>query len=148
MASQREAGRQLQQAQQAFDGERAHLQQQVRRSKEEGSVRIQALEDTIRKLGNRSDLHQVGSSSQFYKYPVDWGGEATAFAVSTHILRARPIRTLLCPCRHLCASMACSVICLAYCNTGHPQNCSYVAAAGMVRRVVCYLNLYSLWLSG
>lgn len=62
MASQREAGRQLQQAQQAFDGERAHLEQQVRRSIEEGSVRIQTLEDTIRKLGNRSDLHQVGSS--------------------------------------------------------------------------------------
>lgn len=60
VASQREAGRQLQQAQQAFDGERAHLEQQVRRSKGEGAVRIQTLEDTIKKLGNRSDLHQVG----------------------------------------------------------------------------------------
>ena len=58
-ASQREADRQLQEARQAFDGERAHLEQQVRRSKEEGSVRIHTLEDTIRKLGNRSDLHQV-----------------------------------------------------------------------------------------
>ena len=61
VGNQREAARQLQQAQQAFDGERAHLEQQVRMSKEEGSVRIQTLEDTIRKLGNRSDLHQVGS---------------------------------------------------------------------------------------
>ena len=59
VAGQREAARQLQAAQEAFDGERAHLEQQVRRSKEEGSVRIQTLEDTIRKLGNRSDLHQV-----------------------------------------------------------------------------------------
>ena len=59
VASQREAARQMQAAQEAFDGERAHLEQQVRRSKEEGSVRIQTLEDTIRKLGNRSDLHQV-----------------------------------------------------------------------------------------
>lgn len=65
VASQRETGRQLQQAQQAFDAERAHLEQQVRRSKEEGSVRVQTLEDTIRKLGNRSDLHQVRSLSQF-----------------------------------------------------------------------------------
>lgn len=65
VASQREAGRQLQQAQQAFDAERAHLEQQVRRSKEEGSMRIQTLEDTIRKLGNRSDLHQVRSLSRF-----------------------------------------------------------------------------------
>ena len=61
VASQREAGRQLQQAQQAFDAERAHLEQQVRMGKEGGSVRIQTLEETIRKLGNRSDLHQVGS---------------------------------------------------------------------------------------
>ena len=59
VASQREAARQLHAAQEAFDGERAHLEQQVRRSKEEGSVRIHTLEDTIRKLGNRSDLHQV-----------------------------------------------------------------------------------------
>jgi len=59
VASQREAGRQLQAAREAFDGERAHLEQQVRRSKEEGSVRIQTLEETIRKLSNRSDLHQV-----------------------------------------------------------------------------------------
>ena len=59
VASQRQAGKQLQEAQQAFDGERAHLEQQVRRSKEEGAVRIQTLEDTVRKLGNRSDLHQV-----------------------------------------------------------------------------------------
>ena len=65
VARQREAGRQLQQAQQGFDAERSHLEQQVRRSKEEGSVRIQTLEDTIRKLGNRSDLHQVQSLSQF-----------------------------------------------------------------------------------
>ena len=60
VANQRQAARQLQEAQQAFDGERAHLEQQVRRGKEEGSVRIQTLEDTVRKLGNRSDLHQVG----------------------------------------------------------------------------------------
>ena len=59
VTSQRQAAKQLHEAQQAFDGERAHLEQQVRRSKEEGSVRIQTLEDTVRKLGNRSDLHQV-----------------------------------------------------------------------------------------
>ncbi len=59
VAGQRDAARQLQEAQQEFDGERAHLEQQVRRSKEEGSVRIHTLEDTIRKLGNRSELHQV-----------------------------------------------------------------------------------------
>ena len=59
VASQREAARQLQDAHQAFDGERAQLEQQVRRSAAEGSARIQTLEETIRKLGNRSDLHQV-----------------------------------------------------------------------------------------
>ncbi|KAL3148684.1 hypothetical protein ABBQ38_014099 [Trebouxia sp. C0009 RCD-2024] len=58
VAGQREATRQLQEAQQTSDSERAHLEQLVRRSKEEGSVRIQTLEETIRKLGNRSDLHQ------------------------------------------------------------------------------------------
>ncbi|DBA92530.1 TPA: hypothetical protein ACH3X1_002761 [Trebouxia sp. C0004] len=71
VASQREAARQLQAAQEAFDGERAHLEQQVRRSKEEGSVRIQTLEDTIRKLGNRSDLHQelarLGGEASFLR---------------------------------------------------------------------------------
>lgn len=59
VASQRETARQLQEAGQAFDSERARLEQQVRSSREEGSVRIHTLEDTIRKLGNRSDLHQV-----------------------------------------------------------------------------------------
>ena len=59
VASQRETARQLQEACQAFDSERARLEQQVRSSREEGSVRIHTLEDTIRKLGNRSDLHQV-----------------------------------------------------------------------------------------
>lgn len=60
VAGQREAARQLEASQQASDSERAHLEQLVRRSKEEGTVRIQTLEETIRKLGNRSDLHQVG----------------------------------------------------------------------------------------
>ena len=64
-AGQREAARQLQEARQASDSERAHLEQLVRRSKEEGAVRIQTLEDTIRKLGNRSDLHQVGCLTRF-----------------------------------------------------------------------------------
>ncbi|DBB14510.1 TPA: hypothetical protein ACH3X3_004792 [Trebouxia sp. C0006] len=71
VASQREAARQLHAAQEAFDGERAHLEQQVRRSKEEGSVRIHTLEDTIRKLGNRSDLHQelarLGGEASFLR---------------------------------------------------------------------------------
>lgn len=67
VAGQREATRQLQEAQQTSDSERAHLEQLVRRSKEEGSVRIQTLEETIRKLGNRSDLHQVGCLSLWYR---------------------------------------------------------------------------------
>ncbi|KAL0020086.1 hypothetical protein WJX79_009298 [Trebouxia sp. C0005] len=71
VARQREAARQLQAAHEACDGERAHLEQQVRRGKEEGSVRIQTLEDTIRKLGNRSDLHQelarLGGEASFLR---------------------------------------------------------------------------------
>lgn len=59
LAGQREANRQLQQARQAFDAERAQLELYIQRAKQEGAVRIQTLEETVRKLGNRSDLHQV-----------------------------------------------------------------------------------------
>lgn len=86
VASQREAGRQVQQAQQGFDAERAYLEQQVRRSKEEGSVRIQTLEDTIRKLGNRSDLHQVRSLPQFCQ---PWGFALLVVALQVVILPQR-----------------------------------------------------------
>ena len=59
LAGQREANRQLQEARQAFDAERAQLELYIQRAKQEGAVRIQTLEETVRKLGNRSDLHQV-----------------------------------------------------------------------------------------
>lgn len=59
LAGQREANRQLQEARQAFDAERGQMELYVQRARHEGAARIQALEETVRKLGNRSDLHQV-----------------------------------------------------------------------------------------
>lgn len=89
VAGQGEATRKLQEAQQASDSERAHLEQLVRRSKEEGTVRIQTLEETIRKLGNRSDLHQVGCLSCLY-HPLACLTLATALAETLPCLLAAP----------------------------------------------------------
>eukprot|EP00891_Asterochloris_glomerata_P000304 jgi/Astpho2/304/Aster-02189 len=57
-AARREALKQLQDARSAADGERAQYEQQVRRAREEGSARITALEEVVKKLSNRSDLHE------------------------------------------------------------------------------------------
>ena len=59
LAGEREANRLLQEARYAFDAERAQLELHIQRARQEGAVRIQTLEDTVRKLGSRSDLHQV-----------------------------------------------------------------------------------------
>ena len=64
-AARREALKQLQDARSAADGERAQYEQQVRRAREEGSARITALEEVVKKLSNRSDLHEVGGLVEF-----------------------------------------------------------------------------------
>ena len=72
-AARREALKQLQDARSATDGERAQYEQQVRRAREEGSARITALEEVVKKLSNRSDLHEVG---------LGWGWLGTPKAAS------------------------------------------------------------------
>ena len=64
-AARREALKQLQDARSTADSERAQYEQQVRRAREEGSARITALEEVVKKLSNRSDLHEVGGLVQF-----------------------------------------------------------------------------------
>ena len=76
-AARREALKQLQDMRSAADGERAQYEQQVRRAREEGSARITALEEVVKKLSNRSDLHEVGLGG------LDWehrSGTVTSLA--------------------------------------------------------------------
>jgi hypothetical protein len=55
----REAEQRACDAREALTSERAQLEQAVRCAREDGAVKLQALEEAVRKLGSRSDLHQV-----------------------------------------------------------------------------------------
>lgn len=62
----REAERSREEAMRELELERMRLEQAVRRAREDGSVRLAALEDSVRSLASRSDLHKV----QFFALPA------------------------------------------------------------------------------
>lgn len=55
----REAERSLEEAVRELEQERMRLEQAVRRAREDGSVRLAALEDSVRSLASRSNMHEV-----------------------------------------------------------------------------------------
>ncbi|GMH42030.1 hypothetical protein BSKO_09949 [Bryopsis sp. KO-2023] len=60
----RESEKMLEDVKQEASDEKAELQAQITRGKEDGAVRIQSLEETVKKMGSRSDLHmEVGRLS-------------------------------------------------------------------------------------
>lgn len=75
-----EAQRLLAEAHEMADTERAALEQQVRRAREDGSLRIQCLEETVKSLSARGELQQV----IFFRRSYD---EIASFSMTASVMR-------------------------------------------------------------